>query len=69
MVRLANETVWFSQRMMAELFQTTVPNINLHLKNVFEEGELDEATTIKDLLIVQQEGKRTFAESGTMFKR
>ena len=43
---------------MAELFRTTVPNINLHLKNISEEGELEEAATIKDFLIVRQEGKR-----------
>jgi hypothetical protein len=42
---------------MADLFQTTVPNINLHLKNVYEERELDEFWTIKDFLIVQNEGK------------
>jgi hypothetical protein len=40
---------------MAELFQTSVPNINMHLKNIFEEGELDENRTIKDFLIVQKE--------------
>jgi hypothetical protein len=57
-VRVANETVWLSQTQMAELFQTTVPNINLHLKNIFEEGELEEFPTIKDFLIVRQEGKR-----------
>ena len=57
-VRLEDETVWLTQKMMAELFQTTVPNINLHLKNVFEEGELIEEATIKDFLIVQLEGKR-----------
>jgi hypothetical protein len=57
-VRLENETVWLTQKMMAELFQTTIPNINLHLKNIFEEGELDEGSTIKDFLIVQLEGSR-----------
>jgi hypothetical protein len=57
-VRLEDETVWLSQIQMAELFQTTVPNINLHLKNIFEEGELEEIPTIKDFLIVRQEGKR-----------
>jgi hypothetical protein len=40
-VRLENETVWFTQKLMAELFQTTIPNINMHLKNIFDEGELD----------------------------
>lgn len=43
---------------MAELFQTTVPNINIHLKNIYEEGELDEKATIKDFLIVRLEGNR-----------
>lgn len=57
-VRLENETVWLSQKMIAELFQTTVPNINMHLKNIFEEGELITSATIKDYLIVQQEGMR-----------
>ena len=57
-VRLQDETVWLTQKMMAELFQTTVPNINMHLKNVYEEGELDETSTIKDFLIVRTEGAR-----------
>ncbi len=57
-VRLENETVWLSQKMIAELFQTTVANINIHLKNIYGEGELDQQATIKDFLIVQQEGTR-----------
>ena len=43
---------------MAELFQTTVPNINMHLKNIFDEGELQPESTIKDFLIVRLEGSR-----------
>ena len=57
-VRLENETVWLTQKLMAELFQTTVPNINIHLKSIYEEEELAEGATIKDLLIVQREGAR-----------
>jgi hypothetical protein len=57
-VRLESETVWLTQKLMAELFQTTIPNINMHLKSIFEEGELEEGATIKDYLIVQQEGGR-----------
>ena len=57
-VRLENETVWLTQKLMAELFQTTVPNINMHLKNIFEEGELSQKATIKKSLIVQKEGGR-----------
>ena len=57
-VRFQDETVWLTQKLMAELFQTSVPNINIHLKNIFEEGELEENRTIKDFLIVQKEGSR-----------
>ncbi len=57
-VRFQDETVWLTQKLMAELFQTSVPNINIHLKNIFEEGELEENRTIKDFLIVQKEGAR-----------
>lgn len=57
-VHLEDETVWLSQAAMADLFETTVPNINIHLKNIFEEGELHEEATFKDYLIVRQEGSR-----------
>ena len=57
-VQLEAESVWLTQKQMAELFRTTVPNINLHLKNIFEEGELDDRATIKNFLIVQNEGNR-----------
>ena len=57
-VRLENETVWLNQKQMADLFQTTVSNINMHLKKVFEEGELEPEATIKNSLIVQLEGNR-----------
>lgn len=57
-VRFQDETVWLTQKLMAELFQTSIPNINMHLKNIFEEGELKENRTIKEFLIVQQEGSR-----------
>ena len=57
-VQLQDETVWLTQKMMAQLFQTTPQNITIHLKNIFEEGELEELTTCKDILQVQIEGKR-----------
>lgn len=57
-VRFQDETVWLTQKLMAELFQTTPQNITIHLKNIFEEGELQENRTIKDFLIVQKEGNR-----------
>jgi len=57
-VRLENENVWLTQRMMSELFQTTPQNITIHLKNIFDEGELKEEATCKDFLQVQNEGYR-----------
>jgi len=57
-VRLENETVWLTQAQMVELFQTTKQNISLHIKNIYEEGELLEVSTVKDYLTVQTEGKR-----------
>ncbi len=57
-VRLEDETVWLTQADMAQLFQTTPQNITLHLKNIFQEGELDERATCKDFLQVQVEGVR-----------
>lgn len=58
-VRLENETVWLTQKLMAELFQTTPQNITLHLANIYKEGELNEAATCKEFLQVQTEGNRT----------
>ena len=57
-VRLENDTIWLTQRLIADLFQTTPQNITIHLKNIYEEGELDEKLTCKDFLQVQIEGKR-----------
>lgn len=57
-VRLEKETVWLTQRQMADLFDTTVENVIMHLKNIFEIEELEESATAKDFLVVQTEGKR-----------
>ena len=58
-VRLENETVWMTQKAIAELYQTTPQNITLHIKNIYEEGELEEISTCKNYLQVQTEGNRT----------
>lgn len=57
-VRLEDESVWMTQSSMAELFQTTPQNITLHLKAIYDEHELDEESTCKRYLQVQQEGTR-----------
>ncbi len=54
-VRLQDETVWLTQQMIAELFQTTVPNISMHIKNICSEGELSSEATIKKFLTVRRE--------------
>ncbi|MFN8066598.1 MAG: virulence RhuM family protein [Vicinamibacterales bacterium] len=56
--RFDGETLWLTQAQMAELFQTTLQNINLHLQNVYEDGELAQEATIKSYLMVRSEGTR-----------
>lgn len=62
-VRLENETVWLTQSQMAELFQTSIPNVSMHIRNIFAEGELQGAATVKDFLTVRQEGSRQVSRS------
>lgn len=56
--RLDGETLWLNQAALAKLYQTTIPNINIHIRNIYDEGELPEDATVKDYLIVQTEGAR-----------
>jgi len=53
-VKLQDETVWLTQKLMAELFQTTKQNISLHIQNIFDEGELIPEATVKECLTVQK---------------
>ena len=57
-LRTDGETVWLSQLEIAELFQTTKQNVSLHAKNIFNDGELTPAATVKESLTVQIEGSR-----------
>jgi hypothetical protein len=57
-LRADGTTVWLTQLEIAELFQTTKQNVSLHAKNIFEEGELTQAATVKESLTVQMEGNR-----------
>ena len=52
-----NETLWLSQKQIAEIFGVSVPTINEHIKNILNDNELDNST-IRNFLIVQNEGKR-----------
>ena len=53
-LRAKSETVWLSQREMAELFNATKQNIPLHLKNIFDDGELNAVATVKESLTAQE---------------
>ena len=54
-----DETIWLTQKAMAELFDVGIPAINKHLSNIYEEGELSKSSTISNLEIVQTEGNRS----------
>ncbi len=56
-VRLQDETVWLTQKLMAELFQTSVPNVAMHIRNVFADGELQTDSVVKDFLTTAADGK------------
>ena len=57
-VRLEDETVWLTQQLMADLFQTTKQNIGQHLRNVFAEGELPENSVVKKFFTTAADGKK-----------
>ena len=57
-VFIQEETVWLTQKSLAELFDTSTQNITTHLKNIYDDAELTEAATCKEILQVQTEGQR-----------
>jgi len=75
--RFEQETVWLSQALIGELFQVSVPTVNEHLKNIFEEAELAPEATIRKFRIVRREGQREVSRliehynlgSGTLLTR
>ncbi|MEY3927676.1 MAG: hypothetical protein RJA97_683 [Bacteroidota bacterium] len=62
-VRFQQETVWLSQRQMADLFEKDTDTIGLHLKNIFREQELDERASTEDYSVVQREGQRSVSRT------
>lgn len=62
-VAIKDETIWVTQRGMAELFGCTSDNISLHLKNIYADGELSEISTTEDFSVVQSEGPRQVTRS------
>jgi hypothetical protein len=66
-LRKDGETIWLTQLEIAELFQTTKQNVNLHARNIFKEGELKPEATVKESLTVQIEGGREVQRTMTYY--
>ena len=66
-VHLKDDTVWMTQSDMAQLFQCSTDNVSLHLKNIFEEGELEPKTTTEDFSVVRHEGSRKVRRTITFY--
>ncbi len=66
-VRFVDETVWLTQAQLCELYQTSKSNISEHIKNIFDEGELDEISTVRKFRTVQTEGERTVTRNVTYY--
>lgn len=64
---MKSESFWMSQKFMAELFDCSADNIGLHLKNIYETGELSEKATAEEFSVVQKEGKREVSRKITHY--
>ena len=62
-VRYEDETIWLSQKMMAALFDVSVPTVNFHLKKIYESGELTRNATVRKFLTVRSEGDRDISRN------
>ncbi|MEZ5428934.1 MAG: virulence protein RhuM/Fic/DOC family protein [Pyrinomonadaceae bacterium] len=67
-VRLENETVWLTQKQMAEMFEVDVRTVNEYAKNIFKSGELEKNATIRKFRTVQKEGERSEIRRTRVFK-
>ena len=66
-VRIEDETVWLTQAQIVELFQSSKANISEHIKNIYEQEELEESSTVRDFRTVRQEGKRHVVRNLTYY--
>ena len=64
---IKDETVWLTQKMMADLFDCSTDNIGVHLKNIYESGELDRGRTAEEISVVQKEGVRSVKRNLTFY--
>jgi hypothetical protein len=66
-LRAKDQTVWLTQRKMAQLFDVSTDNVGLHLKNIFEDGELRREATTEESSVVQAEGSREVHRLVTLY--
>jgi hypothetical protein len=66
-LRAKDQTVWLSQREMSELFDVSTDNVGLHLKNIYEDGELRREATTEESSVVQTEGARQVQRTVTLY--
>ena len=66
-VRMEDETVWLTQAQIVELFQSSKANISEHIKNIYEQEELEESSTVRDFRTVRQEGRRQVVRNLTYY--
>ena len=64
---IKDESIWITQKAMAELFGVNVPNISKHLSNIYDEKELDKESTVSKMEIVQDEGERKVRRITTFY--
>ncbi|HIJ86384.1 MAG TPA: hypothetical protein HPP97_01720 [Desulfuromonadales bacterium] len=62
-VRVEDETVWLTQKLIGVLFEVTVPTVNEHLTNIYQQGEITQEATVRNFRIVQKEGNREVARN------
>lgn len=62
-VKLEDETVWLTQAQLVDLFHSSKANVSEHIKNIFDEGELEENSTVREFRIVRREGSREVARN------
>jgi len=66
-VLFAEENIWLTQKKMAELFDCSTDNVSLHLKNIYQENEIDQESTIEEFSVVQKEGDREVSRKVTFY--
>jgi len=57
-MRLENVTIWLAQSQLAKLFQTSIPNVSMHIRNIFNENELHSDSVVKEFLTTAADGKK-----------